>query len=90
MPNGNAHDGGFSRLIGIDLVHAVGRQHVGEDPAEQEQQEHHAADGAERLLAEQAADEVPGGAAAGGAARVGRGCGDGRHQRYLTLGSSRP
>lgn len=73
-----------------DLVHAVGRQHVGEDPAEQEQHEHDRAGRAQRLLAEQAADEVQHRPALA-ARRDGQGgLRYGRHQRYLTLGSSRP
>jgi hypothetical protein len=78
---------GLEPVDRVDLVHAVGREQVGENAAKQEQQEHQAADGAERLLAKQPADEMPRGAAGATAAQ---GLGDGRHQRYLTLGSSRP
>ena len=41
-----------------DLVVAVGRQHVGEDAAEQEDDADDEADGAERLVAEQPAEEA--------------------------------
>ena len=79
-----------------DLVEAVGRQPVGEDAGEQEQHADHEAEGAQRLVAEQPADEgdraATGQAAAASWNRRGRadGFGDRDHQRYLTLGSSRP
>ena len=89
MPNGKAHDGGLRRLIRTDLVHAVGREEVGEDSAQQEQDEHDAASGTQRLLAEQPAEEVRDRPAARSPREGPRLGGDG-HQRYLTLGSSRP
>ena len=73
----------------VDLVHAVGREQVGEHAAEQEQQEDHAADRAQRLLAEQAAHEAPTRRRAGGGG-LRRGCVGDRHQRYLTLRIEQP